>query len=78
MANILQIEKEILTLSRSEREHVALAAWESLTNDVDAVSDPSLDQEGYELAESRDAALEQDKMNTLDQGEFRKRTGGDG
>ena len=46
MANILQIEKEILTLSRSEREHVALAAWESLTNDVDAVSDPSLDQGG--------------------------------
>jgi len=78
MANILQIEKDILALSRTEREHVALAAWESLTNDIDAASDPSIDQEGYELAESRDAALEQGEMHTLDQSEFRRRTGGDG
>ena len=76
MANIAELEKELLALSPAERARVAVAAWESLARDPDAAEDPDLDPYGIELAQARD-----DEMGSgttpLNLEELRRRTGGE-
>ncbi len=76
MADIAQIEKDLLSLAPMEREQLAVKAWESLVNDVDATSDPNIDPVGLELASSRDADLDEGKVTAINKAEFRRETGG--
>ena len=74
MADIAQIEKDLLSLSPPEREQLAVKAWESLVNDDDAASDPNIDPAGLELACFRDADLDEGKVTAINK--FRRETGG--
>ena len=76
MTNIAEIERQLSELSPSEREQLALKAWESLTNDPDASADPRIDPEGIEVARARDGELDRRRVSTLSQHEFRSQTGG--
>lgn len=57
MANVIEIERELLGLPPVERERLALKAWESLIEDGEAASDPNIDPDGIELARTRDKEL---------------------
>ncbi|MDZ7842958.1 MAG: addiction module protein [Gammaproteobacteria bacterium] len=76
MANITEIERELLGLPAAERERLALRAWESLVESGEAASDPNIDPEGLELANERDTELERGKVDAVEEKEFRRRTGG--
>jgi len=76
MADIAQIEKDLLSLAPPEREQLAVKAWESLVNDDDAASDPNIDPAGLELASSRDADLDEGKVTAINEAKFRLETGG--
>ncbi len=76
MANIAEIEKELLLLSPAERVRIAVAAWESLAGDIGAAADAGLDPSGLELAKLRDADLDSG-MDSLGRKEFRRQTGGE-
>ena len=76
MADITEIERELLCLPAAERERLALRAWESLIESKEAASDPNIDPEGLELANERDEELERGKVDALEEKEFRRWTGG--
>ncbi|MEX0943668.1 MAG: addiction module protein [Pseudomonadales bacterium] len=76
MASIAEIEKELLQLSPSDRARIAVAAWESLARDPASAADPTLDPDGLDLAQARDADLESG-TNALGIEEFRRQTGGE-
>lgn len=76
MSTITELEKEILALPPLEREQLATAVWESLVSDPSALSDPSIDPEGIDIALLRDAELESGTIQFISHAEFRKRTGG--
>jgi len=76
MAKVIEIERELLGLPPAERERLALIAWESLIEDGEATSNPKIDPDGIELARNRDKELEHGKKQSVDDDEFRLRTGG--
>lgn len=76
MTDVTQIERELLGLPPAERERLALKAWESLVENREAASAPSVDPAGLELASKREAELEHGETETVGQEEFRRRTGG--
>lgn len=76
MADITQIEQELLGLPPAERERLALKAWESLVENEGAASDPNIDPEGFELANERDTELDSGDADPVSEEEFRQRTGG--
>ncbi|MEX2497380.1 MAG: hypothetical protein WD397_00720 [Wenzhouxiangellaceae bacterium] len=76
MANITQIERELLGLPAAERERLALRAWESLVESEEAASDPNIDPDGLELANERDKELERGEVDAVEEKEFRRWTGG--
>lgn len=76
MSTISELEKEVLALPPTEREHLATAAWESLVTDPGALSDPRIDPEGIHIALERDAELESGAVQAITHAEFLKRTGG--
>lgn len=74
--NKKQLEKEILNLPPEEREHLALAAWESLETDTAFVVDHSFDPEGIDLALKRDDEIESGRVKLINHSEFKRITGG--
>ncbi|HJN51474.1 MAG: hypothetical protein QGG98_07675 [Pseudomonadales bacterium] len=72
MASITEIERALLELAPSERERLALKAWESLIADPEAV--PSIDPEGISLAASRNDELDRWRVEPISHDEFRRRT----
>ena len=72
------IEAMILALPASERERLAVSAWESLVSDPSAVGDSDVDREGVEIAAARDAEIDGSQVEVLDSEEFHRLTGGDG
>lgn len=76
MADVTQIERELLGLPPVERERLALRAWESLIENGEAASDPNIDPAGLELANKREEELEHGEVDALGEEEFRRRTGG--
>lgn len=76
MADVTQIERELLGLPPAERERLALRAWESLVENGEAASDPNIDPEGLELANERDSELDRGEVDAVEEEEFRRRTGG--
>ena len=76
MSTIIELEKEILTLSPAERERLATVAWESLVSDSHAAGNRAIDPEGIQIASHRDADVESGEVKPIDHAEFRRRTGG--
>lgn len=76
MSTMTELEKEVLALSPTEREQLAMAAWESLVTDSNALSDPRIDPEGINIALERDAEIESGAIQAIAHAEFMKRTGG--
>lgn len=52
MANIAEIEKELLLLNPTDRARLALVAWESVAKDPEAATDPGFDPYGLALAQA--------------------------
>ncbi len=77
MNRMSEVEKELLELSPVEREQLALRAWESLVEDEEAQSDPTIDTEGIALAENRDGEIESGNLSLVSKEEFLCRTSGD-
>lgn len=75
MRSAAELEQELLRLPPAERVRLVLRAWESLANDPRAIADPFLDQEGLSIARQRDAELNSGSVETIDDGEFRRRCG---
>jgi hypothetical protein len=73
-----QIEADILRLPPSERERLAIAAWESLAVDETWLADPRTDSEGLALARRRDDEIESGQVMPLNHEEFLTRTRGHG
>ena len=63
MSTIIELEKEILSLSPAERERLATLAWESLVSDPAAAGNREIDPEGIQIAAQRDADIESGKSN---------------
>ena len=76
MSTIVELEKEILSLTPTERERLATVAWESLVNDPAAAGNREIDPEGIQHAAQRDAEIESGKVQPIDHAEFLRRTGG--
>lgn len=74
MSNLAKLEKEVLDLSPGEREHLALAAWESLGDGSDAAIIALLDPQGIDIARKRDDELSAGSVATIDHAEFLRRT----
>lgn len=53
MANITEIEKELLQLGPADRARVALLVWESLAQAPEAATDKNFDPHGIALAQAR-------------------------
>lgn len=66
--NVADLEKQALSLPPQEREHLALAVWESLEGA--SVVDP----EGVEIALRRNDEVETGEAQTIDHAEFLQRT----
>jgi hypothetical protein len=75
MKSAAELEQELLRLPPAERARLALRVWESLANDPKATADPVLDPEGLSIARERDAELNSGSVETIDDGEFRRRCG---
>lgn len=76
MNSVLDIEKQVLSLPKLQREQVAVAAWDSLVDDPTASCDPDIDPEGIQMASERDAEIESGLVKTISHEEFLRRTGG--
>jgi hypothetical protein len=76
MSTIFELEKQLLALPSTERERLAIAAWESLVNDAKVAGNRDIDPEGIELAARRDTEIESGAVQTIDHAEFLRRTGG--
>lgn len=76
MSSTDQLELQVLSLPPSDRERLALAAWESLAATGTWISDPRTDPDGIALAQQRDDEIESGKVSTLSHDEFRRLTGG--
>lgn len=76
MGKTAQLEKAVLSLPAVEREHLALAAWESLAADPEFAADASVDPEGLAIARKRDAEIEAGTVEPISHAEFMRRTGG--
>lgn len=76
MSTIIELEKEILSLTPAERERLATIAWESLVSDPTAEGSREIDPEGIQLAAQRDADIESGRVQPIDHAEFLRRTGG--
>lgn len=74
--SITELEKEVLALPPVEREKLAMAAWESLVTDPNALGDPRIDTEGIDIALARDAEIESGAIQAISDAEFKRRTGG--
>jgi len=68
MSNLLELEKEALSLSQSEREYLALAIWDSLSSAED------IDPEGIDIALCRDQEIESGQVRPITHSEFLKQT----
>ncbi len=67
MLSVAQLEQEVLALPPQAREQLALAAWESLENDL-------VDPEGLAIALQRDAEMESGLVKPVSHEEFMRRT----
>lgn len=76
MESTTDLERKLLDLPAAERERLALAAWESLANEPKAAADMRIDPEGIRLAEDRNSEIESAQIETIDEEEFHRRTGG--
>jgi len=74
MSALTELEKEILALSPTERERLAMIVWDSLVNDPNAVGNPEIDPDGIQLATQRDAEIDSGKVQPIDHAEFLRRT----
>lgn len=72
---MVQLEKQILALSPSEREQLAAFAWESLVADPTASGNREIDAEGLKTAAERDAEIEKGRVQPIDHAEFLRATG---
>lgn len=75
MKSTAELEQELLQLPATDRARVAMKVWESLADDPEAAADPMLDPEGLRIALERDAELESDSVEVIDDTEFRRRCG---
>jgi putative addiction module component (TIGR02574 family) len=75
MSTVLELEKEILALTPSERERLATLVWESLADDPHGLSDRTIDPDGLELAALRDREIESGHVQPISHDEFMRRTG---
>ena len=57
-----QIEAEMLRLPASDRERLALLAWDSLGGDQAWLADPANDPDGIALARMRDREIEKGQV----------------
>ncbi|MDB5986323.1 MAG: hypothetical protein JWR16_1376 [Nevskia sp.] len=76
MGDTAQLEKAVLSLPPAEREHLALAAWESLEADPALLADRAIDPDGVALALQRDAGIESGSAEPISHAEFLRRTSG--
>jgi len=74
MNTVSELEKVILALPPSEREHLAVLAWDSLAENSDAAGDGSIDSKGIEIATQRDLEIESGKLQSISHDEFLLRT----
>lgn len=72
MANLRDIEVQILSLEPADREQIALVAWDSLDADVHT----HMTDEDFRIAESRNAEIESGAVEPIDHSTFLERTGG--
>ena len=73
MSNLAKIEREVMSLSPEEREHLALSAWESLGDGSNAAINKILDPEGIEIAKQRDRELSSVAVKPIIHSEFLRR-----
>ncbi len=76
MSNLTELEKEVLNLPPKEREHLVLAAWESLEKGSAALANSAFDPEGIEIAVRRDEEIESGSVQSISHAEFMRRTDG--
>lgn len=76
MSTTDQLEAELLRLPPSDRERLALTAWESLEEATAWLADPDTDREGIAVAREREAEIESGQLTPLSHEEFRRRTRG--
>lgn len=74
MSNLSKLQKDLLRLPASEREQLALSAWNSLGRGSDPAINAQLDPEGIELAMERDQQLDSGSVNAISHTEFLRRT----
>lgn len=77
MNTTAELEQQLLGLPPADRARLVLKAWESLVDDLEVASDPTIDTEGISIAMERDAELERSTVTPMDDAEFRRRTGDD-
>ena len=63
----------MLRLPASERERLALLAWDSLGEDRAWLADPANDPDGFALARMRDREIEKGQVEALSHEEFLRR-----
>jgi lactam utilization protein B len=76
MSPVPELEKAVLSLPAAEREHLALAAWESLESEPHIVADRTIDPDGILVAEERAEDIESGRVTTIPRSEFLQRTRG--
>jgi len=70
MNNLAEIEKDALSLSPVEREHLAVTVWESLEGSI------AFDPQGIQVALNRNQDIESGSVTPMRHAEFLLRTGG--
>ena len=78
MNTTADLEQQLLGLPPADRARLLLRAWESLVDETDVATDPSVDSKGLKIAIERDIELTSGAVQRIDDLEFRRRTGPDG
>lgn len=73
MKRLAELEKQALSLSRSERERLAVTVWDSL--EFDRSDQGVADPEGAAIAVERDREIDSGETEALGQEAFRRLTG---
>ena len=78
MNTTADLEQQLLRLPPADRARLLLRAWESLADETEVATDPSVDPKGLKIAIERDIELTSGAVQPIDDLEFRRRTGADG
>ena len=78
MNTTADLEQQLLGLPPADRARLLLRAWESLADDPEVATDPTVDPKGLKVAIERDIELSSGAIQPIDDLEFRRRTGADG